>query len=625
MTVTDVNEGPEISRSGITPRPAYLRTRTSGHGIGPRYTATDPEDPSAAITRWSTSGRDGGDFVISERGELRFRTSPDFEGPADGNRDNVYEVTIRASDGHYTGSLAETQIITVTNVNEAPVITTRSRTEFTLRENSAAVIYTYRATDPDREDLVRWSVEGADGGDFAIYNGILTFGLLPDYEEPADFGRDNVYDITVVAFDPLRSRDTVDATITVTEVNEGPKVSGTTAFTVVEGQQLVGASFTANDQEGDEVTRWSLSGSDGGDFQISESGAMTFRNLPDYDTPADSNRDNEYLVSVRAYDSGNRYRSLDVTITVTDVNEEAPVVTGRNTLSFRENTATTTRLYAYRATDSDRNTVFTWTVEGTDGGDFTITRDSSGRGELYFSSPPDHEQPADQDLDNVYEITVVAFDSTNRGTLDVAVTVTEVNDVPTIALTPPRTDSSFTVSETQQLNNELDVPGATFTATDQDAASFITRWSLTGDRRRRLHHHRHRRPDGAKHGPTSLPQPAGRGPARRLQWRQRVPGDHPGLRQPGPVRFIRRHGNRHRGQRTARSSPAATPAPSERTAPAPSTPTVPPTPRGTSSPGFNPGARTAACSRSASGALSLSRPRRTLTNQRMPTTTMNTN
>ena len=73
---------------------------------------------------------------------------------------------------------------------------------------------------------------------------------------------------------------------------------------------------------------------------------MTFRNIPDYDRPADSNRDNVYLVSVRAYDSGNRYGSLDVTVTVTDVNEEEPVVTGRESLSFRENTATETRLYS---------------------------------------------------------------------------------------------------------------------------------------------------------------------------------------------------------------------------------------------------------------------------------------
>ncbi len=467
VTITDVNEGPEISRSGSLQE--TVAENQAQDTVLARYTATDPEDTTAAITRWSTSGRDGGDFVISESGELRFRNSPDFERPADSDRDNVYEVTIRASDGRYTGTLEETQTVTVTNVNEAPVITTKSRTEFTQRENTASVLYTYRATDPDREDVITWSVEGADGGDFAIYNGILGFRLLPDFELPADSGGDNVYNITIVATDSGGLRDTVDATVTVTEVNEGPKVSGTTAFTVVEGQDLVGASFTANDQEGDAVTRWSLSGSDGGDFTISEFGEMTFRNLPDYDRPADSNRDNIYLVSVRAYDSGNRYGSLDVRVTVTDVNEEAPVVTGRQTLTFRENTPITQRLYTYRATDTDLNTTFTWSVGGVDGNDFAIEG-----GVLTFSSPPDYEQPADQDTDNVYEIAIVASDGATPGELPVTVTVTEVNEGPEISGT-----ALYTVNELQSVTRNVDIAGATFTATDPEEDD-VTRWSLTG-------------------------------------------------------------------------------------------------------------------------------------------------
>ena len=472
VTVTDVNEGPEISRSGSLQD--SVPEGQAQETVLARYTATDPEDPTAAITRWSVSGRDGGDFVINESGELRFRRAPDYERPADGNLDNTYEVIIRASDGRYNGALAETQVITVTNVNEAPAITTRSRTEFNQREYTASVLYTYRATDPDREDEITWSVGGDDGDDFAIYNGVLTFRLLPDYELPADSGGDNEYNITVVAADQGGLRDTLDATVTVTEVNEGPKVSGTTVFTVTEGQDLSGASFTANDQEGDEVRRWSLSGRDGNDFTISEFGEMTFRNLPDYDRPADSNQDNIYQVTVRAYDSGNRYGFLDVIVTVSDVNEGEPVVTGRETLTFRENTTIETRLYTYRATDTDRNTTFTWSVEGDDGSDFAITRDSSGRGELFFRSEPDYEQPADANRDNVYEITVVASDGSNRGELPVTVNVTEVNEGPTITGT-----TQFTVDERQSITQSVEIAGATFTAADLEGDE-VTRWSLTG-------------------------------------------------------------------------------------------------------------------------------------------------
>ena len=174
-------------------------------------------------------------------------------------------------------------------------------------------------------------MEGTDRDDFAIYDGILTFRLLPDYEIPADSNGDNEYEITVVASDSGNLRDTVDAAITITQVNEGPEITPThtnTQLTVQEAtdptldpQNQVLAAYSATDPEGDDVTRWSLSGSDGGDFEISATGVLTFRNVPDYDRPADSNRDNEYLVTIRAYDAGNRYGSLDVTVTVTPFNE----------------------------------------------------------------------------------------------------------------------------------------------------------------------------------------------------------------------------------------------------------------------------------------------------------------
>ena len=69
-----------------------------------RFTARDPENPSAGIYRWSTSGRDGGDFVISELGETQIPCIAGLRaGRLDSDRDNVYEVTVRASDGSTYG------------------------------------------------------------------------------------------------------------------------------------------------------------------------------------------------------------------------------------------------------------------------------------------------------------------------------------------------------------------------------------------------------------------------------------------------------------------------------------------------------------------------------------------
>ena len=471
VTVTDVNEGPEIRRLGNAP--ASVPENQDQMQMLARYAATDPEDTGAQITLWSTSGTDGGNFVINEQGELRLRNSPDHERPADSNRDNIYEVTVRASDGRYYGTFAETEMVTVTNVNEAPTITTKSRTEFSQRENATSVLHTYRATDQDRDDVIRWSVEGSDRDDFAIYDGILTFRLLPDYEIPADSNGDNEYEITVVASDSGNLRDTVDATITITEVNEGPEITPThtnTQLTIQEytdptldPQNQILATYSATDPEGDDVTRWSLSGSDGGDFTISETGALTFRNVPDYDRPADSNRDNEYLVTIRAYDAGNRYGSLDVTVTVTPFNEPPVINTGSRTeFTYSENR--TGSIYTYRATDPEQAAI-SWSVAGVDGSFFSI----DNRGTLSFADSLDFEARADFNRDNVYDITVVAEDDRGlEGELKVAVTVTDVNEGPEVS-----GRRAYTVVEGQELS------GATYSATDPEGDD-VTRWSLSG-------------------------------------------------------------------------------------------------------------------------------------------------
>ena len=488
VTVTDVNEGPEIAETGtntdITVQEYTDPTLDPALQTLATYTARDPE--GSAISRWSLSGSDGGDFLISENGELTFRYAPDYDSPVDSNRDNEYLVSVRAYDAtNRYGSLDVT--VTVRGVNEADPVVTGSQS-LSFRENTAVAtrLYTYRATDADRGTIIVWSVRGRagnnDGNDFDISEaGVLTFKEVPDYELPADSDRDNEYLVTVVATDATDGQGregTLDVTVSVTEAPEGPEIttpSGQTEFSYDENGDRVVATFTARDPEEPTsgITRWSLAGSDGGDFTITDTSQqtgrntaeLTFGNTPDYDSPADSNRDNEYLVTIRAYDQGNRYGSLDVKITVIDENEAAPVVTGNQTLSFRENTATTTRLYTYRATDRDRGATITWSVEGDDRDDFAIDA-----GVLTFNAAPDYEDSADVNDDNEYEITVVASDGANRGTLDVTITVTDVNEGPEI-----------TGAATRTVAENFEDLVATYSGEDpEDTRADITRWSVTG-------------------------------------------------------------------------------------------------------------------------------------------------
>lgn len=74
--------------------------------------ATDPE--GKAVTYALGGGADQARFRITSTGALSFITPPDFESPTDANNDNIYLVSINASDGTQTGALA--LAVTVTDV-----------------------------------------------------------------------------------------------------------------------------------------------------------------------------------------------------------------------------------------------------------------------------------------------------------------------------------------------------------------------------------------------------------------------------------------------------------------------------------------------------------------------------
>ena len=59
--------------------------------------------------------------MIRHDGELTFKKKPDYEKPTDADMDNVYEVTVQASDGKLTGMLKVK--VTVSNEEEAGTVT----------------------------------------------------------------------------------------------------------------------------------------------------------------------------------------------------------------------------------------------------------------------------------------------------------------------------------------------------------------------------------------------------------------------------------------------------------------------------------------------------------------------
>ena len=118
--------------------------------------------------------------------------------------------------------------------------------------------------------------------------------------------------------------------------------------------------------------------------------------------------------------------------------QNAPTISGTNSLSSPENTATTTVLTTYMATDPDSDPL-TPSLTGDDSGDFTLTENADNTGyELKFMAVPDYETPADQGGDNTYNVTVNVVDDETpvmTGELPVTVTVTNVDEDGTVTIT----------------------------------------------------------------------------------------------------------------------------------------------------------------------------------------------
>jgi Ca2+-binding RTX toxin-like protein len=254
-------------------------------------------------------GADADKFVIdSKSGALTFLNNPDFESPGDADGDNVYELLVQASDGTLTD--VQTLSVLLANVDEAPRITSDGGGETAaveVAENSAAVT-TVTSMDPEGAGRSYAISGGADSALFSIdpVSGVLSFIAAPDFEKPKDADGDNIYDVVVSVSDG-RLRDSQKLAITVTNVNEAPRITsngagGIASVTVNENTTIV-TTVTSDDPEGAALTYSISGGADAALFKIDPAtGVLSFVEAPNFEALQDLNADNVYDVTVTASD-----------------------------------------------------------------------------------------------------------------------------------------------------------------------------------------------------------------------------------------------------------------------------------------------------------------------------------
>ena len=436
ITVNDVNEAPMVTEGVTTQKHAEDDADIPDDDTSvltvDTYMATDPE-PSANDLTWSVEGADADRFEIGEStGVLTFKEAPNYEMPADAGSNNVYNVTVVATDAGVDDKNEMTAmrevVITVTNVEEAGTV------ELSAQQPKAGVALTASVTDLDLGVTgVKWQWY-----DDTIVETNLATNAIADATSATYTPEDGDVGDTLSAratYTDNFGEDAAMASASNTVLARGdhePEFADdeTGKRTIAEDAAAgadVGDPVTATDGDTADILTYSLSGPDAASFTIEQAdntaspATVGGEIRVEAGTKLDHETKPTHMVTVTATDPGGLSDSIDVTITVTDVNE-APAVTGDAEIEYEENW--TRALETYTATDQEGQKVY-WSLMTTlpspvpevdgealeaadfeDNGDFSISAD----GVLTFNIPPDHERADDADTDNEYNIVVVASD-----------------------------------------------------------------------------------------------------------------------------------------------------------------------------------------------------------------------
>lgn len=246
-------------------------------GIGTTVGWINSFDPEGnKITYILSSNPDGKFKIVGD--EVQINARLDYETT------KSYKITIVATDS-LGASTSANYTVYVFDIDETPVISSNlggSKASISVDENTKAVTKVV-ASDPDGK-AITYSIIGSDVDLFKIdaKTGVLSFKSAPDFETPKDWGKNNVYDVTVVASDGMND-DKQSIKVTVNDVNEAPVSVAISKATIVENTTIgstVG-TFSAVDPEGTKVS-YKLQDNAGGLFKLSGNKLVVAKNI-DYE------------------------------------------------------------------------------------------------------------------------------------------------------------------------------------------------------------------------------------------------------------------------------------------------------------------------------------------------------
>ena len=290
------------------------------------------------VTEWKIIGSDDdAAFTIDANGKITFLAPPNYEKPTDKDGNNTYILTVQAKDA--AGNVSTQKVtVTIRDLNDAPVFTNTVKDangnaiySFDYKERTAKDVELNRVSATGSGPLTFAITGGNDNGWYAINSstGVITLtaagaaSLANDWETLA-----NSQTLTVTAANTfgdttaikvlLNELDIDDTAPLITGPSGGPGAAAS-AITINEGLTAV-TKMTANEP----IKTWEISGGpDASKLTIAADGTITFKEAPDFENPTDADKNNTYVIIIRAVDMFGNESFQTLTITIGNVDEIA--------------------------------------------------------------------------------------------------------------------------------------------------------------------------------------------------------------------------------------------------------------------------------------------------------------
>ena len=301
LTATLTSEHPRVTLlTMVAPSPDWfvgvsglLLLNSDGHWLRSHEVAHYP---------WDAGTEDGGEFSLTNDG------------------DRMPQGVITSIRG--TGKFSTEPIASLSFTLES-VSTTRS-----VAENTAAgVDIGEPVVATESSGAVTYSLGGTDAASFDIVDatGQLQTKAALDYETRSS------YEVIVTASD-VDGSTTTTVMINVTNVIEVTAIIGPDDVSFAENGAGRVATYTASSEQDQDGVDWIVTGTDGTHFTIdTPGGALRFHivpvapnifpKLPDFESPDDSDENNEYSILLLAQVGSATSSAVEVTVNVTDVDE----------------------------------------------------------------------------------------------------------------------------------------------------------------------------------------------------------------------------------------------------------------------------------------------------------------